>query len=104
MDYTQFPNAILLDNGMYAFHFSAISTIMDYCLRNNWIVLGGDILTSTAEYTYDSWFFSPKQEFNQKHNVTLSILKCQDYINWYQNKYGDCYLCSLVLSDTYLSG
>ena len=104
VDYSQLVGSILLPDGTYAWDIHSIQSVLHKAQENNWIVLGGDVLTIEGHYTYDSWYYSPEPNTGVAHNVELSIVECKKYIHEYVENHGERYLFSVALSDSYVSG
>ena len=104
IDYSKLPNSMETSSGQLAWKPSDLPLIMDYALKNSWIVLGGDVLTYQGKLTYDSWYYNPKPSCSIAQNIEESIETCLGYVSHYSNQNGENFLFSLVLSDTFLAG
>ena len=93
-----------LSNGEIAWHSDAIPGLMQLALEHRWIVLGGDVLTLSKEYTYDNWFYEPHHQCSLLQNVQESIQSCEEFINKYIAANGPNYIFVVVFSDSFLDG
>ena len=87
-----------------AFKFSALPSVLKIVAHNQWVILGGDVLTQEKMYTYDNWYYKPDLNKPLSENVICSIQKASTYISDYVCKHGEAYLFLFVLSDTYVDG
>lgn len=95
---------VLTESGELAWTSKQIPSIMELTLENDWIILGGDVLTSAQRYAYDNWYYEPNEEKSLEFNVRASILECSQYVSIYVDKNGDDFLFVIVISNTYVSG
>lgn len=98
------PDGIETPWGETAWPETAIPAILEAALNNNWIILGGDVLTSKLVHTYDNWYFNPVAWDTLKNNVIASIEKCSQYISEYTKRIGSDFYYVLVISDAYSGG
>ena len=103
INYSKLPNSKITLNGQFAWRASDLPLLMDYVIQNKWIVLGGDVLTYSGNYTYDNWYYNPECSLSITQNVHQSVAVCLDYVANYTNRNGSDFLYSLVLSDSFLS-
>lgn len=87
-----------------AWPIKSIPCILDMVLRNNWIILGGDVLTLECKYTYDNWYYNPDPQKSLEQNVKHSIAVCSHYTSQYISTNGDSFLFTVVISDAYIGG
>jgi hypothetical protein len=83
---------------------TSVPEILELALTNNWIVLGGDILTLEQEYTHDNWYFTPNPQKPLSDNVQASVEKCRQFISQYVNKNGDKFLFVFSISNSFIEG
>ena len=98
---SQIEGAIHTCNNERAWPAKAIPHILELALKNNWIVLGGEVITLAGKYTYDSWFYDPIRQYSLEDNVLRSISVCSEYISDYIREHGDSYYFSVSISNTY---
>ena len=103
INYSQLPYSIVTSNGQVVWRLSDLPLLMDYVKENKWIILGGDVLTCSGNYTYDNWHYNPNCYLSLTQNVHQSVAVCLDYVTNYTDRNGSNFLFSLVLSDTFLS-
>ena len=101
---SEFPNSIMTPDGQLAWKASGLPSVMEILMSNQWLVLGGDVLTIQGNYTHDSWFYDPIPSISLLENIQNSIKVMMEYVNKYILLNGDDYLFSLVLSDAFISG
>lgn len=80
-----------------AFNYSSIMEVIDWCIKNKNIILGGDVYYCVDGYislTSDSWYYEPVLT---NSDVLESAKKARDYIENFYKKNGYDYLYSLVL-------
>ena len=104
IDYSKLPNSTVTSNGQIAWRASDLPLVMNYVMENKWVVLGGDVLTSAGNYTYDNWYYNPRHSLGVIQNIHQSITVCLDYVTQYTKRNGNQFLFSLVLSDSFLTG
>lgn len=100
--YCDLPGAIAVENIGYAWEPKNVLKITELAAEKSWMVLGGDILTLTKNFTYDNWYFIPDPFAGVGENVNRSIQKCLLYIEEYGRNHGENVLVALVLSDAYV--
>lgn len=98
------PNSIKTDWGGIAWPPESIPAILELAKKNNWIVLGGDVLTMEGTHTCDNWYFNPAPERPLMVNVKASIESCLQYVLQYVDRNGEEFLFSLTISDAYIGG
>ncbi len=73
--------------------------VLEYLQGLQKVVLGGDILTKTLEYTYDNWYYEPKPQkdvlFNSKHSIRWA----QKYLTRYIKRNGSGYYVVFVVEN-----
>lgn len=74
-----------------------INDVLQWLNKNNQIVLGGDIIDSQKNYTYDNWFYNYNHLQSVLENVNTSIAKALDYTSNYLKNNGDDYYVVLIL-------
>lgn len=104
IDYSIIPGVKKTKQGIYAWTINELSDVMQLATTHQWIVLGGDVLFSNGDYTYDNWYYEPCPNEPLKINVYRSIEKCKNYIEAYVTKNGGEFLFALVLSSSFVSG
>lgn len=104
IDYSKLPNSIITPDGKYAWVASDLPFLMDYIIENKWIILGGDVLTYSGNYTYDNWYYNPKHSLSVTQNMHQSIAVCLNYVTNYTNRNGSNFLFLPVISNSYCSG
>ena len=87
-----------------AFPIQAIPRVLDLVVENQWIFLGGDVLTPELKYTYDNWYYSPDANISLSANVKQSIEKCKRYISEYGKRNGDDFLYTFTIANSYVEG
>lgn len=83
---------------------SSLPTIFNLVNENNWIILGGEVITKNHKHTWDGWSYNPPWNFPLTKNVANSIEKSTSYINTYIQENGDNFLFILTISDAYVAG
>ena len=101
INYRCLPNIKETSSGVYVWESKDIPQIMDIALKNRWIVLGGDVLTSDEKYTYDNWYYAPEVNTDILENVKQSIDHCMNYVHTYETVHEEKYLYSIVLSNSF---
>ena len=102
VNYSNIPNARKISEYTYAWASKDIPMVMDIAKENNWIILGGDVLTLQGSYTYDSWYYAPQNNVDITENVSRSVKQCVDYIQKYETLMGKQYLYSLAISNAFV--
>lgn len=87
-----------------AFPVQAIPQVLDLVLENQWIILGGDVLTSELKHTYDSWYYLPDANISLTANVKQSVEKCKRYISEYGKRNGEDFLYAFTISNSFVEG
>lgn len=87
-----------------AFPISAIPQVFDLALENQWIILGGDVLTPEFKATYDNWFYEPDKKRSLVWNAKQSIEESMRYISAYVKRNGENFLFIFTISNTYIEG
>ncbi len=98
------PGSIVTDDGELAWNAETIQHVLQLTAKNNWIILGGDVLTKTKKYTYDNWHFEVNPHCSLKHNVKASVDKCAQYVSGYVKAHGDNFLFVPVISNAFVGG
>lgn len=76
-----------------AWNIDDIKPILQWLSENNKVVLGGDVLDTNKEYTYDNWYYNPDDTCSSLINSKRSIEKASEYISNYIALNGsDCYI------------
>lgn len=83
-----------------AWKISDTMDVIEYLFSLNYIILGGDILDSSLEYNYDSWFYEVDKEKHHTENVKNSYEKACNYIKNYIQRNGNDYYVILVIGDS----
>lgn len=104
IDYSSIPNSTVMPNGKTAWRALDLPSAMKCVIENDWIVLGGDVLTLSGEFTYDNWYYEPNELLDLTQNVQRSVAVCLEYASKYTIRNGNQFLFSLVLSNSYLTG
>lgn len=90
--------SIVLHTNEKAWRYDDALQLIEYAYSNSILVLGGDVLTTGREYTYDNWYY----EFVKGHSLSEHTKKSCDlaraYIDAYCGRNGWDYLFVLVLS------
>jgi len=76
--------------------------VLEYLRSKNKIVLGGDILTETLAYSYDSWYYNADPNWDFKFNIEHSINLAHEYISNYMSTNGDSFFVVFVLDNDQL--
>ena len=79
----------MTSQGEMAWKPENVPDITEIARKYNRIILGGDILTTSGKYTYDSWYYIQDCNISKKANVNQSIDKCLRYINNYIKRNGN---------------
>jgi len=87
---------IIIDSNEYAWKYEDAIVVIGVLKENGYIILGGDVLNESFEYTYDNWFFENKQKLTNINAVRKSAKKSVQYINWYHEKFGDNFYYVIV--------
>ena len=103
IDYSNLPYSKTTSSGQIVWTASGLFLLMDQIKENKWIILGGDVLTCTGNYTCDSWYYNPDSYLSLSQNIYKSITVCRDYITEYIKRNGIDFLFSIVLSNSFLS-
>lgn len=80
-----------------AWEIGVIPQVLDILMKKNCVILGGDILFSNLEYSYDNWYFEPFDDKDYISNVKMSYNKANDYIKKYIEMNGYNYYVVLVV-------
>lgn len=102
INYKSLPNAKIINESTFAWTSKDLQLVVNIVKENNWIILGGDVITFQGVYTYDSWHYSPKANVSLTENVSLSVKQCVDYIRRFEAATGKEYLYSLVISNAFV--
>ena len=79
-----------------AWKINDIKSILQWISVNNKVVLGGDVLYSNTEYTYDSWYYNIDDTHSFLVNAKNSIEKASEYISNYIAANGSDYYVVLI--------
>lgn len=82
-----------------AWHMEDALLVLEYLQGLQKVVLGGDILTKTLEYTYDNWYYEPKPQKNVLFNSKHSIRWAQKYLTRYSKRNGCGYYVVFVVEN-----
>ena len=104
INYSALPNSKVTPSGQIVWSASDLLLVMDYVKEHGWIILGGDVLTCSGNYTYDNWYYSPQQFLDLAQNIDQSITVCLNYVDEYTKRNGNDFLFSLTLSNSFLNG
>lgn len=85
-----------------AWPLGAIPQILEIASSNQWIVLGGDVVTPSGKYTYDSWFYDPIWRDSLEVNVSQSVSSCLEYVSNYVKENGEAFYFTFSISDTHV--
>ena len=80
----------------FAWKIDDIKPILQWLSANNKVVMGGDVLDITLEYTYDNWYYNVDDTCSLFENVKNSIEKANEYISNYLAINGSNYYIVLV--------
>lgn len=83
INYNELPKPIVAPGGECAWDITGIIGITKQAKDNNWIILGGDVITAEGKYNWDSWYYQIDKGLSVRQNVELSIQKCLSYVNQY---------------------
>ena len=98
------PGGIVTDGGELAWQPEMIQPVLQLVNDNNWIILGGDVLTKSQRHTYDNWYFEVNTQCSLKYNVKASIDQCAQYVSEYIKAHGNDFLFVFVISNDYADG
>lgn len=71
--------------------------VLEYMYSNKQLVLGGDILNSEFEYTYDNWFYNKDKSKSNEENSKQSVKFAIQYIVKYMEENGNNYYVIFVV-------
>ncbi len=71
-----------------AWDISDIDEIIKEATSNKKVILGGDILNTDMEYTYDNWYYSPDRAKDKEYNVRQSCNHTLMYLSDYMREHG----------------
>lgn len=71
--------------------------VIDYYYSLGQIILGGDILSSNLQYTYDNWYYDIDSAAEKITNLKNSIYIAKEYILNYTKRNGLKYYVVFVL-------
>jgi hypothetical protein len=83
----------------FAFRYSEVIEILNFCKNNNIGIWGGDVLdiNSKAKYTGNNWYINAEKNMHYKEFVEISIEKTKEYIRLLPNF--EMFLYALVFCD-----
>lgn len=84
--------------GESAWKSTDISKIVEIARKHHRVILGGDIISTQGEYTYDNWYYNQDSLLSISDNVSQSAEKCLMYLETISNKYTDGYAVILVFA------
>lgn len=87
---------VLTETTEYAWKYKDAIDVIDFLKVKECVILGGDVLKSTLEYTHDNWFFEYDNKGAISEIIKESIEKSKRYINWYHEKFGDDFYYIIV--------
>lgn len=87
---------IKTSNGEYAWTANVLSEVLLIAQKHQRIVLGGDVLYLSGEYTYDNWYYLRKSNESYIANVEASITMCKQYVSRYLQSRGESFAFVLV--------
>ena len=79
-----------------AWKISDANEFIEDALKNEVIVLGGDILDSNMNYTCDNWYYEPDKSIERKVNSIQSCSCMKEYIDNYVKLNGTDYYIVIV--------
>ena len=100
----QIPGGVQVNGQETAFPISETPKILDIASKNQWIILGGDVLTMQGEYALANWYYEPKAECPLSENANQSIEKSRAFISDYVKRNGSDWLVVFVISNSYVAG
>ena len=66
---------IQIESGELAWEIKDANAVIDYIEKKHCVILGGDILYSKKEYTYDNWFYNGASDLSLEENSKISVIK-----------------------------
>ena len=79
---------IQIESGEFAWKIKDANAVIDYIEKKRCVILGGDILDSKKEYTYDNWFYNGASDLSLEENSKISTVKAIEYLSNYRLKNG----------------
>ena len=89
--------SIDISNNETAWAIEDAVEVLAYLTHKKAIVLGGDILTPTLEYNYDSWYYNVEANKDFQFNVDSSIKLAIQYISNYIKKNGSAFYVVFIV-------
>ena len=80
----------------YEWKYKDVLEVIEVLKQNSYCILGGDILNSKLEYTYDNWYFKEYDNMSYAQSVLESANQTIDYIDRYYKRNGNSYYYILV--------
>ena len=88
---------IQIESGEFAWKIKDVTDVIGYIEKKHCVILGGDILDSKKEYTYDNWFYNCASNLSLEENSKISVIKAIEYLSNYKLKNGIDYYVVFVL-------
>ena len=79
----------------YAWKYKDATEVINTLRENEYVILGGDVLSKNFEYTYDNWFFE-NNNLSRDKTIIESAKKALQYIEWYNSRFGDGFYYIIV--------
>lgn len=91
------PNHIRTSWGEQAWSAKDIFLVLKYHKENQFIILGGDVLTPELIHNYASWFYNVNPKLSKEENVQQSYEVARRYLERYTGQFGyDDYVVLVV--------
>ena len=91
--------AIKICTGELAWNYSDIVSIMKMLYKNEFVILGGDVINNDLSYTYDNWYYDYNYSLSYEENVKLGFNRSIEYVRNYHVKFGDMFYYVIVYMD-----
>ena len=80
----------------YAWKHIDVVEVINYLSNKDCAILGGDVLSSNFGYTHDDWSYTYDLSLSLENNITESVSKAIEYVDWYNKKFGDDFYYIIV--------
>ena len=84
------------ESGEFAWQIKDHLLLLELFYDRKCVVLGGDVLDSDRNYTYDSWYYNDNTKISHGDNVKDSISIAKDYLSNYIKSNGENYYVVFV--------
>ena len=87
----------ITDSYELAWQIKDYAILLEFLYDKKRVVLGGDILNSEQNHTYDNWYYNYDSDIPLWNNVENSIFVADNYLSNYIKNYGENFYVIFVV-------